>query len=283
MGMMKIDYKLVLDLIWSIFLLSVIGILFVGFSIFLGKYELLSVAFVLVLATNVRSFIPQKLRIACESIPVLGEGLEIFNQLETYYVQYRPRSPFYYILYPITSILGFVKGGERAQRELAAYFYLIRWIVLLLVIESADLYLDLSQQFNWFFSFKWLYLELLCLYFLSNFFMIPLSTSSLSLSVSQKRVRLSILSVMTLMMLTGFTYFMSTHGGYYGVVPQNIVLEKRFSTLMPTQGVQTFSFQSKSKETHAVKAVEEQSSTHKKKQTDDLVCASVEVMHSTPI
>ena len=169
--------KLLIDLGLNLALLILVGTLFVGFSIFLGKYELLVVALILVGASSLRSIIPLSWRKTWECIPVIGEGLEIFNKLEAHYLGHQARSVFYYLLYPITSIFGFIFGGPSARRELSAYFHLIRWLMILLIIESATIYYDLSQHFSLIFTLKWLYLELLCLYFLANFFNnVPLLT-----------------------------------------------------------------------------------------------------------
>ena len=189
------------------------------------------VALVLVGAASVRSLIPLRWRKTCECIPVIGEGLEIFNKLETHYMKYRARTIFYYLLYPLTSIFGFIFGGLSARRELGTYFHLIRWLIILLAIESAAIYYELSQHFSLTFTLKWLYLELLCLYFLANFFMVPLSTLSLKLSISQKRARLFISTTLALVILSGLVIFFQGQGGFYQVIPMNVVLEQRFDTL----------------------------------------------------
>ena len=103
--------------------------------------------------------------------------------------------------------------------------------MILLIIESASIYYDLSQHFSLIFTLKWLYLELLCLYFLANFFMVPLSTFSLKLSISQKRTRLFISTTFALVMLCGLVIFVQARGGFYQIIPMNLVLEQRFATL----------------------------------------------------
>ena len=222
--------SIIFDLVIVTFFLGFIGSLFVSFSVFLGKFELLILAFVLLLAASIRALLSPQKRERYENLPIIGEGLIIFNHLEAHYLHHTPRSIFYYFLYPITGIWSFFFHSS-GRRELGAYFKLIQWMVILLCVESLGSYLRFYGHFESDFAFSWFYLELLCVYFLCNFFTVPLSTTSLKLSLAGKQKRLFISTFLSILILSLLTGLFLSKSVYYSSIPVNLLLDQRMASL----------------------------------------------------
>ncbi|MCB9640070.1 MAG: hypothetical protein H6728_04635 [Myxococcales bacterium] len=221
----------VADLAFSLVFLSVIGVMFVAFCVLLGKYELLILAYVLLGATVVRPFISDEQMKKLQRVAVIGEGLKIFTHLERYYLQHAPRSFFFYLFFPVTGIFSFFFSKERGRRELKAHFILVQWILVLLLIQGFASYSRFYQHFPWKFATTWLYMELLSVYFLCNFFAIPAATTPIRLSVTGRRKRLVIVAGMALIVMTGFLYAYKRGAVYDNLIPINIAMDRRMDAL----------------------------------------------------
>jgi len=224
-------FAILFDVFFSLIFLSVIGVLFVAFCVLLGKYELLILAYVLLTAAVVRPMISEQRMEKLQKMAVIGEGLKIFTHLERYYLQYPPRSIFFYLFFPITGIFSFFFSKERGRRELKAHFILVQWILVLLLIQGFASYSRFYQHFPWRFASAWLYMELLSVYFLCNFFAIPAATTPIRLSVTGRRIRLMLVSFFAIVIMTGFLWAYKSGVRYDNLIPINIAMDRRMDAL----------------------------------------------------
>lgn len=220
----------------KLFFICSIGFLFVSFAVMLGKYELITLVFILLLGALLRPICNKKWKVL-EDLPVLGEATKIYEDLEKYYSECKPKPFFYYLLYPVSGIYTFFfHSSENARRELNAYFGLIQWIILLLLVGSFTSYFQIYQYCELDFALQWFYLELLSIYFLCNFFAVPVVTTSLNLSLEKKYIRLALISSISLVVLLFSFYFFSTSSRYDNLIPINIILDKRIASSRQTTG-----------------------------------------------
>ena len=224
-------FRSFIELIFIICFISTIGSLFVVFSVLLNKIELLILVYVLLLAALLHSFFSFEFRKKLEKVAVIGEGMKIFNRLERFYVEERPYSFFYYLLFPITGLLSFFFSKKRGRTELKAYFGLVQWIIVLLLIEGFSSYYRFYQHFELNFALLWLYAELLSVYFLCNFFAVPLATTSLRLGRDERRKQLFLTTFISLIVLTSVLFFFMRGGNYRGLLPLSIVMNQRSKVL----------------------------------------------------
>lgn len=224
-------FAILFDVFFSLIFLSVIGVLFVAFCVLLGKYELLILAYVLLTAAVVRPLISEQRMEKLQKMAVIGEGLKIFTHLERYYLQYPPRSIFFYLFFPITGIFSFFFSKERGRRELKAHFILVQWILVLLLIQGFASYSRFYQHFPWRFASAWLYMELLSVYFLCNFFAIPAATTPIRLSVTGRRIRLMLVSFFAIVIMSGFLWAYKSGVRYDNLIPINIAMDRRMDAL----------------------------------------------------
>ncbi|HAA55136.1 MAG TPA: hypothetical protein DCE42_10280, partial [Myxococcales bacterium] len=223
--------KVTFDFLITSLFLALIGGLFVVFCVLLGKKELLILAYVLLSAVFLRSLLSEQWQYLLERIVIIGEGLRIFRILEEHYTQYEPRTMWYYLFFPITSVWGFVVDRERGRKELKSYWRLLQWVLFMLIIGGFTSYYRLYRYFSWQTSLAWLYTELLAIYFLCNFFAVPLSTTSIRLSIQQKKRRLFFLTCLSLAILTGSLYVFSIRSNLTRLIPMNLVLDLRLAQL----------------------------------------------------
>lgn len=219
------------DLLISTLFLCVIGCLFVSFAVLLGKNELIILAYVLLISASVRSLLSIERRKKLEKVAIIGEGLKVFNRLEAHYIQHPPRSILYYVFFPVTGILSFFLSKDRGRQELKAYWGLLQWILVLLFIGGFSSYYRFYKHFTWSHSITWLYTELLAIYFLCNFFAVPLSTTSIRLSIRQKRFRLFVMTFVSVSVLSGFLYVFMYSSQYKNLIPIHLMLDQRLAEL----------------------------------------------------
>lgn len=215
----------------SMILLVSISVPFVMLSLALGKFEIIVLAMVLLIAALVRSWVSVETRLQLECIPIIGEGLEVFRSLEEHYLRFQPKHFSYYLLYPLTSVVHFMSGRPFMREELSAHFSLVRWMVLLLIIEGSSSYFEVYSRSESIVSYNWIYVELLCIYFLLNFFLLPISTLSIKLSIQERLQHLKLINASSLTCLLVFTGLFFAAGNYFNVIPINIAIENHIKQI----------------------------------------------------
>ena len=151
--------------------LIVIGGVFVLISTMLGKRELILLVTMLLLASWIHVFQKEKILSTANDFPLVGDANKILKNLKEHYEEEPPRNIFYYIFYPISSVCTFF--SPVTKREMAKYFTFIHWILLICVIEGIFTSYQLYDTFGFDFALKWTFVEVLLIYFLCNFFSIP--------------------------------------------------------------------------------------------------------------
>ncbi|BBM86588.1 hypothetical protein [Candidatus Uabimicrobium amorphum] len=212
----------------SVFIIA-IGVLFVSLSVMLGKYELISLVFVILVGAAMRPLLSEKHLRMIARFPILSEAMEIYDDLEKFYMRYPVKSIFYYMLYPISGMVSFLFSRQRAREELNAYFSLIKWIMLLLIIEGFASYFRVYQHFDSSFVFKWFYLELLSVYFLCNFFAVPVATTALRMSLDKKSKSLYAIIVLSCIVFSGSFYYFSVSAKYDNLITIHVTLDRKIS------------------------------------------------------
>ncbi|HAA58557.1 MAG TPA: hypothetical protein DCE42_27590 [Myxococcales bacterium] len=235
-------WRIVVDWLASTFFLATIGVLFVAFSVLLGKTELIALAYVMLAAVGVKAWLPEEWHPKLQKVALVGEGMKIFGRLEKHYYQHHPRSIFFYLFFPITGIWLFFFGGEEGRRELKAHFGLLQWIILLVVIEGFASYFRFSQHFSWGFALSWLMVELLSVYFLCNFFAVPVATTTLRLSLQEKKKRLMLTTLTGLVVLTASLFVFKRGRQFDNLLPISAIMDQRAKKL---KAVSTFNKTSK--------------------------------------
>ena len=223
--------RMSVELLMSLVFLCLIGCLFVASSVLLGKYELLILAYVLLAASIVRPMLSNKQLKRLEEVAIIGEGIKIFSHLERFYLREQPRSIFFYLFFPVTGVISFFLSKDRGRRELKAHFILVQWIVVLLLAGGFASYSRFYQHFPWKTATTWLYMELLTVYFLCNFFAIPVATSTLRMSVAGRRFRLVVVSAMGILVMTVFLFYYKSGARYDNLIPVNIAMDFRMAAL----------------------------------------------------
>ncbi|MBK06467.1 MAG: hypothetical protein CL932_16950 [Deltaproteobacteria bacterium] len=220
----------ILEFLFLFGFLTLIGSLFVSFSVLLGKYELITLAFVLLAASSLRVLLSEEKQERLKELPLVGGAVKLYDKLELHYKTQPPTFFLYYLFFPITGPVGFL-FSRNARKELAVYASLIQWMLLLLLAEGVASYYRLYRHFDAGFVMDWFYLELLIIYFLCNFFTIPVATSSMRLRLSGRNKQLFAVTTMSCLVLGVLTAYYTMDERYRNLIPINVILDKRISKL----------------------------------------------------
>ena len=217
--------EIVSTLLLLVFLVIVGGI-FVLMAVLLGKHELMVLVAVLLLACMLRALGQDRILPWFADFPLVGESSDILDNLHRHYYQNPPRYPLYYLLYPITGVFYFLRS-QRSRSELGKYFQFIYWIVFICFVEGLCTTYQLSRDFGLGFALRWALVELVLIYFLCNFFAIPVMVSGIRLLLCRHFRRLALVTAGTLAVLGIFYYYFSWVYQFDNLIRSEVILEQR--------------------------------------------------------
>lgn len=216
----------ILLLFLSIFIIA-IGSIFVLIAVMLGKYELLFLVIVLLIGNIFYSMRKEQSSEFLENIPLVGDCIGILDSLSTFYKTKAPRNVFYYLIFPVTSVLSYFWRNEDTKKELRQYFKLIQWIVLIALVEGIFSSYALYKNFGTEFTLRWLLIEIVFIYFLCNFFTIPLITSSIKLLLKKSYKIICFVLLISFFVIGYSFYYFSFNLKLDSVIFTNIILDRR--------------------------------------------------------
>ncbi len=222
-----LSFSKMLQIFGMLFFIVLIGAVFVVVTVMLGKPELLLLVVFLLLGCLLKGCFGKKQVLSyLQAFPLLGDAARILNSVEEFYQRHAPKTIVYYLLYPVTSTISFLLGSRMTRNELGKYFTLIHWIILILFIEGFVRTYQLSQVFGLSFAIKWAILEFVLVYFLCNFFAIPLIVCAIRLTSARCYRRLVFVASSTFVCLGVFFYYFSYVYQFDNLIPTNVILEK---------------------------------------------------------
>jgi hypothetical protein len=228
--------KFIVHTLAMLFFLVFIGSIFVSMSVMLGKSELVFLIFFLLLGSLLKSFTSRQDIPYFSDLPLVGDATRILHSLEKFYAAYPPKIIFYYLFYPISSVINFFLGSRISKTELSKYFTLIHWVILVLFIEGFIRSYQLYQTFGLRFTVQWCVLEFVLVYFLCNLFAIPLIICTIRLSLVHAYRRLLFISLATMLSLGSFFYYFAFVCQFTNLIPSNIIIEKKLSDYPEDKG-----------------------------------------------
>lgn len=181
--------------------------IFTYFALIQGNWELIVLMAVILIATSFIHSVQKILHFhpEVERIPVLSEALSSFKKLYTFYMENKPRNFLFYVGYFFFGFLS-MPFSKTTRTEFGLYRNMIFGIFALLIIETALSYNSVYPPYLTIGNAATLLIaELFLLFFMVISFMMPMVTTSFSLSLSGKQGMLRVLTVVAV----GFTIIMT--------------------------------------------------------------------------
>ncbi|BBM84892.1 TM2 domain-containing protein [Candidatus Uabimicrobium amorphum] len=177
--------------------------IFTYFALIQGNWELIVLMAVILVATSFIHTVQKMLHFHPEvdKIPVLSEALSSFKKLYAYYMENKPRNFLFYVGYFFFGFLS-MPFSQKTRTEFNLYRNMIFGIFILLILETALSYKSVYPPYLAIGDAATLLVaELLLLFFMVISFMMPMVTTSFSLSLSGKQNMLRVLTLVAV----GFT------------------------------------------------------------------------------
>ncbi|WP_372366702.1 TM2 domain-containing protein [Candidatus Uabimicrobium sp. HlEnr_7] len=192
----KSDWKSYLEFPFRLMFFFFAPMLFTYIALAQGNWELILVMAVILIAT---SFIYSVQRIIhfhpeIEKIPLLSDALSTFKKLHAYYMENKPRNFLFYVGYFVFGFLS-MPFSKKTREEFSLYKSIIFGIFALLILETVLSYNSVYPPYlNVQEALGVLLAEFFLLFFMIISFMMPMVTTSFSLSLSGKHNMLRFLT-----------------------------------------------------------------------------------------